>query len=205
VLLLAACQTGGVRLSERDHVLLETQPVIHVVHYETPAPGLKYYNKAPPVQASAIRHAAGSEPAAPLATAFARLLEKKENLRNLKIASQSLPRPVATSPDLLPAPFHNGLVLELWIERWSFEAIAGVPGQYTFSLDGRSRLARPADNRTLWSTGLCRVGGLQSRGYRIAAAELANTAKLRKLLNTARNECTRALLRDFNARLDRRD
>jgi len=197
-LLLTACSPAGVRLSDRDRTLLDTQPVIHVVYYETGAPQLKYFNKPPPSDAQAIRRTAGDDPASLVASSLARLIGKKENLRNLKIVPDALPRPVASRPSELRLAYRDGLVLETWVDRWSFEAIAGSPGQYLMALESRARLVHPAGGRMLWSTGQCRVHGAQNRSLRIAATDFANPTKLRKVLSAGRNDCARQLLRDFS-------
>jgi hypothetical protein len=197
-LLLGGCAATGVRLAEPDRAALRKQPAIHVLHYETPLPELKASNKSPPPSAADIRRTAGADPAALVAAQFARLMGKREKLKNLKVEPHHLPRPVAASALELKPKYARGLALELWVDRWAFEAVAGDPGRYGLRLDGRARLSRLDDGRVLWSTGQCRVGGHTSRDYAVAVADLTNTVRLRKLLATARNECARQLARDFD-------
>lgn len=193
--LLAAC--AGVRLSEADRAGLDEQPAIHVLHYETALPVVKASGKAAAPAAAEVRRAAGADPAALVAQSFARLIGRKEKLKNLRIESRHLPRPVAASAKAHQARFRRGLALELWVEDWAFEPVAGSPGRHGMRLDARARLARIDDGRVLWSNGHCRIGGGNARDTRLTTAELTQGAKLRKVLAAARDECTRQLTRDF--------
>jgi len=48
VLLVSACASPGVRLSDADRASLANQPAIQVLHYETPLPAIKAGSKNPP-------------------------------------------------------------------------------------------------------------------------------------------------------------
>lgn len=196
---LAAC-SHGVRLSDAERGNLGKEPVIHVLHYQTALPAIKSDGKTKLPTPQELRRAAGAEPAALIATNLSRLLGRKEKLHNLKPEAKHLPRPVAESALDHKPKYRRGLALELWVDHWSFEPVAGGPGQYAMQLVARTRLGRIEDGRPLWSTGVCRVGGANNRAYRLAAGHLDNALRLRKLLAAARNECARQLMRDFDAR-----
>lgn len=196
-MLLAAC-SHGVRLSEADRNALKRAPAIHVLHYETAPPDMKTHGQQPLPAAAELRRLSGADPAALVAASFSRLLGRKHKLHNLKIEARHLPRPVAKSPLDYKPKYRRGLALELWLDTWSFEAVADSPDQVGMRLDGRARLGRIDDGQVLWSTGRCRVGGGANRDFRLAAADLRNTVRLRKLLAEARNECARQLVRDFD-------
>lgn len=199
LLLPAGCGHDGVRLAASERNSLDEQPAIHVLHYATPLPVLKASNKTPPPRPETIRRAVGADPAALVAAGFSRLIGRRQKLRNLKLESQSLPRPVAGSALGHKPKYRRGLALELWLDTWAFEAVAGAPGQYGMRLAARARLSRLDDGQVLWSTGQCRVDGARGRDYRLAVADLDNAVKLRKLLAAARDECARQLARDFYA------
>lgn len=201
VLALGAC-SHGVRLSDPDRASLAGQPAIHVLHYETPLPRLKTLGKATLPTPAAIRRHAGADPADLIAQHFARLLGKKEKLGNLQVEARHLSPPVAKSASEYKGKYRRGLALDLWVDDWAFEAIAGEPGSYAMRLTARARLARIDDGRALWSTGRCSVGG--SRDLRLSGADLATGTKLRRLLNNARDECVRQLTRDFYSREETR-
>lgn len=196
---LAACG-HGVRLSDTERVKLRKEPVIHVLHYETALPAIKPDGRTKLPTPHQLRRAAGAEPAALIATNLSRLLGRKEKLHNLKLEARHLPRPVPDSALDHRPKYHRGLALELWVDRWSFEPVAGGPGQYAMQLGARTRLSRIEDGQPLWSTGECRVGGANNRDYRLAAGDLGHALRVRKLLAAARNECVRQLARDFDAR-----
>ena len=196
-LLFAGCATE-VPMTASDRLALKNQPVIHVVHYESPLPVMKSLGKAVLPPAESVRKTTGADPAALVATGLGRLLEKTEKLGNLRIESKRLARPVARHPHELQERFKNGLALELWVNQWGFEAVPGAPGQYGLRLDGQARLSNPREGRVLWSSAACRVSGIGNRSYRSTAGDLGNTVKLRKLLVAARNECARQLARHID-------
>jgi hypothetical protein len=198
--LLAACATE-VPLAPTDRVALK---VIHVVHYESPLPVMKSLGKVVLPAPESVRKTTGADPAALVATSFGRLLEKTEKLNNLRVEPKQLARPVARHPQDLHTHLGNGLALELWVNQWGFEAIPGVPGQFSLRLDGNARLSNPLDGRVLWSSAACRVNGMGNRSFRSTAGDLSSTVKLRKLLAAARNECARQLARDFDRTARRR-
>lgn len=202
-LLFAGCATS-VALTPSDRLALKNQPVIHVVHYESPLPVMKPLGKAVLPPAESVRKTTGADPAALVATGLGRLLEKTEKLGNLRIEPKRLARPVIRNPHELHEQFKNGLALELWVNQWGFEAVPGVPGQYSLRLDGQARLSNPREGRVLWSSAACRVSGMGNRSYRSTAGDLGNTVKLRKLLVAARNECARQLARHFDNFAQRR-
>lgn len=201
--LLAAC-SHGVRLSDAERGNLRREPAIYVLHYETALPAIKPDGKTKLPGPPELRRAAGAEPAALIATNLSRLLGKKEKLNNLQLEAKHLPRPVAKTALNHKPKYRRGLALELWVDTWSFEPVAGGPGQYTMQFDARARLSRIEDGQVLWSSGQCRVGGASSRDYRLPAADLDNTVRLRKLLASARNECVRQLARDFDTPPDKK-
>jgi|GEM_PF-2773481 len=200
-LLVSACATQGVRLTDADRASLARQPAIQVLHYETPLPEIKTGGKDPAPAAFDIRRHAAADPAALIAQGFSRLLGKKEKLRNLRLESRHLPRPVAKDVGLYRGQYRRGLVLELWVEEWSFSPLPTNTRTYLMTLGARGRLTRIEDGRVLWSTGRCSVGGstANNRELRLAGTELTGGTKLRKLLADARDECARQLIRDFSA------
>jgi hypothetical protein len=200
LLLVSACGTQGVRLSDTDRASLDNQPAIQVLHYSTPLPRIKAGNKSP-APADVRRHAA-ADPAALIAQSFSRLLGKRKRLKNLRVESQPLPLPVANETTRYREKYRRGLVLELWVEEWSFSPLPADTRTYWMTLSARSRLARVEDGRVLWSSGRCSLGGNNAgnRELRLAGAELTSGTRLRKLLVMARDECARQLMRDFDAR-----
>ena len=204
VLLFAGCATD-IPLTPGDRLALKSQPVIHVAHYESPLPVMKPLGKVVLPPAENVRKTTGADPAALVATGLGRLLEKTEKLGNLRIEPKRLARPLARNPHELREQFKSGLALELWVNHWGFEAVPGVPGQYSLRLDGQARLSNPQEGRVLWSSAACRVSGMGNRSFRSTADELGNTVKLRKLLVAARNECARQLARDFDGAAKRRN
>jgi hypothetical protein len=202
-LLLAGC-SHGVRLSDGDRAALRSEPVIHVLHYETALPTVKANGTEPAPSPAALRRVAGTDPAALIAASLSRLLGRTHKLKNLKVEPQHLPRPVAISAAEHRPKYRRGLALELWLDTWSFEAVAGSPAYVAMRSEGRARLSRIEDGRALWSTGRCRVDGTANRDYRIRVADLRNAAKLRKLLAAARHECARQLVRDFDTSPDKK-
>jgi hypothetical protein len=201
-LLVSACATQAVRLSDADRATLAGQPAIQVLHYETPLPEIRSGGKNPPPTAFAVRQHAAADPAALIAQSFSRLLGKKEKLKNLRVESRHLPRPVAKDASIYRDQYRRGLVLELWVEEWSFSPLPTDTRTYLMTLSARGRLARVEDGRVLWSSASCNVGGNGSnnREQRLVGTELTSGTKLRKLLAMARDECTRQLMRDFGTR-----
>jgi len=199
-LLVSACGTQGVRLSGADRASLAKQPAIQVLHYETPLPGIKNGSKIPPPSAYAIRKHAAADPAGLIAQSFSRLLGKKEKINSLHVESRHLPLPVATNAGIYREKYRHGLVLELWVDEWSFTPLPADSRIYLMTLNARSRLARVDDGRVLWSTGRCGMGGntASNRDMRLAGSDLTAGTRLRKLLAAARDECARQLLRDFS-------
>lgn len=201
-LLVSACATQSVRLSDTDRASLNNQPAIQVLHYETPLPEIKTGSKNPPPAAFDVRKHAAADPAALIAQSFGRLLGKKEKLKNLRDEPRHLPRPVASDASVYRKQYQHGAVLELWVEEWSFSPLPADTRTYLMTLNARSRLTRVDDGRVLWSSGRCNVGGssTNNRELRLAGIELTGGSKLRKLLAMARDECARQLMRDFDAR-----
>ena len=200
-LLVSGCGTQGVRLSDADRASLANQPAIQVLHYETPLPAIKAGSKNPPPAAFDVRKHAAADPAALIAQSFSRLLIKKEKVTSLHVESRQLPLPIAKDASIYQEKYRDGLVLELWVDEWSFRPLPADTKTYLMTLNARSRLARVEDGRVLWSTGRCSVGGSNgsNRDMRLAGTELTGGTKLRKLLAGARDECARQLLRDFDA------
>ncbi|HCU53233.1 MAG TPA: hypothetical protein DIC36_02770 [Gammaproteobacteria bacterium] len=197
-LLLAACATD-IPLTPTDRLALRHEPVIHIVHYESPLPVMKPIGKAVLPAPETVRKTTGADPAALVATGLGRLLEKTEKLDNLRVEPMHMARPVNRRPNEVHKHYTDGLALELWVTQWGFEGIPGVPGQYSLRLDGNARLSNPRDGRILWTSAACRVNGVGNRSFRSTAGDLANAAKLRKLLVAARNECARQLARDLDS------
>lgn len=194
--LLGAC-AQGVRPSDDERAQLAGQPAINVLHYETPLPRIKGGDSA----AAAVRRHAAADPAALIAQGFSRLFGKKEKLKNLRAEARAQPRPVANDANRFREKYRRGLVLELWVDEWSFAPLPADTKTYAMTLVARSRLSRVEDGRVLWSTGHCSVDGNSgNREQRLAGTELTSGTKLRKLLAAARDECARQLLRDFDTR-----
>lgn len=133
-----------------------------------------------------------------IAERLSRVIARKAGLKNLNLESRDQPRPIQNPADRYRAEKKNGLVLELWMDEWSFSEVAGKPGHAGMRFDARSRLTRVADGRILWSSGRCQVGGTPNRAYRISSTDLTKPARLRKLMADARNECVRQIARDFD-------
>jgi len=201
VLLVSACASPGVRLSDADRASLANQPAIQVLHYETPLPAIKAGSKNPPPAAFDVRKHAAADPAALIAQSFSRLLGKKVKVTKLQVDSRQLPQPVAKDASIYREKYRQGLVLELWVDEWSFSPLPADARFYLMTLNASSRLARVEDGRVLWSTGRCSVGGnnASNRDMRLAGTELTGGTKLRKLLAAARDECARQLMRNFDA------
>ena len=195
-LLLAGC-AHDVRLSDADRAQLDDAARIHVLPYETPLPRLKVAGRNPPPAPAEIRRHAAADPATLVAQGFVSLIAKKEKLRNLHLENRR-PRPVAKSATDYGKQHWRGLALDVWVDDWAFEELAGEPDHYSMRLTARARLARIDDGRVLWSTGRCSVGGT-SRELRLSKAELVRGMRLRKLLAYTREECARQLFRDFSA------
>jgi len=202
VLLISGCASQGVRLSDADRTSLASQPAIQVLHYETPLPEIKSGSKNPPPAAIDVRQHAATDPAVLIAQGFSRLLGKKEKVNSLHVESRHLPRPVAKDASSYREQYRHGLVLELWVDDWSFSPLPADTKIYLMTLTARSRLARVEDGRVLWSTGRCGVGGntASNRDMRLAESDFTAGTRLRKLLAAARDECVRQLLRDFSLR-----
>jgi hypothetical protein len=202
VLLVSACASQGVRLSDADRASLANQPAIQVLHYETPLPAIKTGGKNPPPAAFDVRKHAAADPAALIAQGFSRLLGKKMKVKNLRVDPRHLPLPVAKDASRYREKYRHGLVLELWVDEWSFSPLPADTRIYLMTLSARSRLAHVEDGRVLWSTGRCGVGGnnASNRDLRLTGTDLTGGTKLRKLLAMARDECARQLMRDFDVR-----
>ena len=190
------------RLPDADRAQLHKQPAIQVLHYETPLPGINNGGKNSPPAAFEIRKHAAADPAALIAQSFSRLLGKKEKLKNLHVEQRHLPQPVAKDASFHREQYRRGLILELWVDEWSFSPWPADTKTYLMTLTARSRLARADDGRVFWSTGRCSVGGnnASNRDMRLAGTDLAGGTRLRKLLAAARDECARQLMRDFEVR-----
>jgi hypothetical protein len=202
LMLICACAPQGVRLSDSERANLDKQPAIYVLHYQSPAPVILTGGKNPPPTATEVRKHAAADPAALIAQSFSRLLGKKEKLKNLHVEARHLPLPVAADTRPFREQYRHGLVLELWVEEWSFSPLPADTKTYLMTLNLRSRLARVDDGQVLWSTGRCSVGGNNAgnRDMRLTRTELTSGTRLRKLLATARDECARQLLRDLDNR-----
>jgi hypothetical protein len=204
LLLVSACVSPGVRLSDADRASLSNQPAIQVVHYETPLPAIKADGKNPPPAATKVRKHAAADPAALIAQSFSRLLGKKDKLKNLRVESRPLPPPVTKDMGRYREKYKHGLVLELWVDEWKFNPLPADTKIYQMTLSVRSRLMRVEDGRVLWSTGRCSLGNgstsANNRDLRLASTDLTAGTKLRKTLALARDECARKLMRDFDVR-----
>lgn len=197
VLLLAGCAHKGVPLRDDVRARLAMEPVIHVLHYPAPAPVVKASGKAAVPTPAAVQRGVNGDPAAQLAQGLARLLGKKQRLRNLQVEKRPLPLPVAKDVSVHKGQFRRGLALETWVEGWSLVP-ARSNGDYVMTLRARSRLARIDDGQVLWLSRVCQVGN-DSHNTRLAARDLTNASRVRRAANAARDECVRQLARDFYA------
>lgn len=195
-LLLAGC-AHNVPLREDVRAQLVKEPVIHVLHYPAPAPTVKAIGKAAVPTPAAVQRSVDSDPAAQLAQGLARLLGKKQRLRNLQVEKRPLPLPVAKDASVHKEQFRRGLALEIWVEGWSL-APARSGGDYVMTLQARARLARIDDGQVLWLSRACQVGN-DSHDTRLAARDLTHASRVRRAAGAARDECVRQLARDFYA------
>jgi hypothetical protein len=200
-LLVAGC-AHGVRLSDADRAQLNSAPRIHVLPYETPLPRLKLAGERAPPTPTEIRRHAAADPATLVARSFAFLLGKKERLKNLRLETHRPPPRVKSAADYSKDHW-RGLALDLWVEDWTFEELAGEPDRFNMRLTARARLARIDDGRVLWSTGRCSLGG-NGQELHLSKAELTRGTRLRKLLTYTREECARQLIRDFSVAEEQR-
>jgi hypothetical protein len=198
LLLAAGCAHRNVPLDAGDRAQLAREPVVHVLHYPSPAPVVKAAGKAAVPTPVAVERSAGGDPAGQMAQGLARLIGKKQRLRNLKVEKQPLPRPVVEDVSRHKARFRHGLALETWVDDWSLEPARNGSGDYLVTLQGRARLARIDDGRVLWLSKTCRVGN-DSHNTRVTARDLTNATRVRRAALAARDECVRQLARDFFA------
>lgn len=197
LLLLAGC-ARHVPLTDSDRARLAKEPVIHAAHYPAPEPVVKAIGKTSvPTPATLAGHA-GTDPAAQLSQGLARLIGKKQRLRNLQVEKRALTPPLARDATIHQARFRRGLVLETWVEGWSFAPAKGGTGDYLLSLRAHSRLARIDDGQVLWLSRGCRVGN-DSHNTRLTARDLNNANRVQRATAAARDECVRQLARDFFA------
>lgn len=200
--LLCACATPGIRLSDSERADLKNQPAISVLHYQTPLPTVQAGGRTAPPSAAAVRKHAGVDPALLIAQGFSRMLGKRDKLKNLQVETRYLNLPVADNARSFRTLYPHGLVLELWVDDWTFNPLPADSRTWLMTLGLQSRLSRIDDGQILWSTGRCAVGGhtAKNRDWRLAQAELTSGARLRKLLAMARDECARQLMRDLESR-----
>lgn len=198
-LLLPACGTSGKRLNDAERANLGKASAIHVFYYDTPLPQLRSADKNAPTPA-AVRKSLAADPAAQVASQFARALARQEKLRNVQ-NPQALTRPVVNNPREFRDKLQDGLVLELWTDDWTIGPVANNPKSYALTLAMQSRLSRVKDGRRLWTAEGCRVNG--SRDHKLTLPDLTQGTRLRKALTAARDECAQQLLRDFTRRPDR--
>ncbi len=194
--LLAGC-AHNVPLRDDVRTRLAKEPVIHVLHYPSPAPMVKAIGKSAVPTPAAVQRSVGSDPAAQLAQGLARLLAKKQRLRNLQVEKRPLPPPVAKDASVHKGQLRRGLALETWVEGWSLVP-AKSGGNYVMTLRARTRLARIDDGQVLWLSRPCQVGN-DSHNTRVAARDLTNAGRVRRAAGAARDECVRQLARDFYA------
>ena len=195
-LLLAGC-ARNVPLPDDVRTRLAKEPVIHVLHYPSPAPTVKAIGKTAVPTPAALQRSVNSDPAAQVAQGLARLLGKKQRLRNLQVEKRPLPPPVAKDVSAHKEQFRRGLALETWVEDWSLVP-ARSGGDYVMTLRARTRLARIDDGQVLWLSRACQVGN-DSHNTRLAARDLTNASRVRRAAGAARDECVRQLARDFYA------
>ena len=193
-LLLAGC-AHNVPLTDDVRTRLAKEPVIHVLHYPSPAPTVKAIGESAVPTLAAVQRSAGNDPAGQVAQGLARLIGKKQRLRNLQVEKRPLPPPVAKDAAVHKEQFRRGLALETWVEDWSL-APARSGGDYVMTLRARSRLARIDDGQVLWLSKTCQVGN-DSHNTRVAARDLSNASRVRRAAGAARDECVRQLARDF--------
>ena len=196
-LLLAGCAHKSVPLPDDVRARLAKEPVIHVLHYPSPAPTVKAIGKSAVPTPAAVQRSAGSDPAGQVAQGLARLIGKKQRLRNLQVEKRPLPLPVAKDVSVHKGQFRRGLALETWVEDWSLVP-ARSGGDYVVTLRARTRLARIDDGQVLWLSRACQVGN-DSHNTRLAARDLTNASRVRRAAGAARDECVRQLARDFYA------
>ena len=195
-LVLAGCSTGNKRLNDAERTNLGKASAIHVLHYDTPLPQLRSPEKNAPAPA-AIRKTVAADPAAQIASQFARALARQEKLRNVQ-TPQALHRPVAQNAREFRDKLRDGLALEVWVDDWLISPVPGDTKSYALSLTSHARLSRVTDGKQLWRAEACRANGMRSN--KLALADLTQGARLRKALTAARDECAHQLLRDFAQR-----
>lgn len=196
---LLATATGcghGPRLADAERAKLPAVSAIHVLHYDTPLPELRSPEKSAPT-AAAIRRTVAADPAAQVTALFVRLLARQEKLRNLQ-TPQPITRPVATNAREFRSKLNDGLVLELWVDDWTFSPAPADAKSYVMHLTARARLSRLTDGKILWQAEGCRVAS--GRDPKLTLTDLTQGTRLRKALTSARDECAHQLLRDFSQR-----
>ena len=194
-MLLAGC-THDIPLHDSDRARLGKEPVIHVVHYRAPEPVVKTNPKTSAPTPAALQGSVGSDLAGQLSRGLARLIGKKQRLRNLRMEKETLPLPVARDAAAHQTRFRRGMVLETWVQGWSLEPARDTAGSYVLTLRARSRLTRIEGGQVLWLSRTCQVG-TDSHNTRVPAGEIGKTHRLRKAADAARDECVRQLARDF--------
>ena len=199
MLLSSGCISSGKRLKDADRAALGKASAVHVFYYDSPLPQLRSAEKNAPTPAD-VRKSIAADPAAQVASQFARALARQEKLRNVQSA-QPLARPVVENPRVFRDKLQDGLVVELWTEDWTIGPAPGDAKSYALTLKMQARLSRVQDGKRLWTAEGCQTNN--AREQKLALADLTQGTRLRKALTSARDECAHQLLRDFSQRPDR--
>jgi hypothetical protein len=213
VALLPACATKRVYLNDSERAALRREP-IHVLHYASPLPEVhppavkRHYARVnlhdAPTGAEIQSNLGAYDPTLEVTRRFANVLGKQAGLRNLRIERNPRPLPVAKEMGPYREQFKNGALLEVWIERWSFNYLPVDWKTYGITLGAKARLTRVVDGRVLWNGGDCAYGG-SGAGYddRLVLADLKTSenrkvqAKIKQTVARIADECARQLLQDY--------
>ncbi len=213
--MLAACAPNRIYLSDSDRAGLRNAPAIHVVRYHTPAPEVRTPSAGHPADGSGlpavpsgpeIQQDLGSfDPTQEISQRFINSLSRKAGLGNMRLAREATPLPVVADPGIYRDKTRNGLVLEIWVQRWGFHQHPTDIRTYSITLDAGTRLTRTADGRVLWNAGHCSYAGNNPRADRIVLAEMRSNdsrklqARIKQTVARIADECARQLLQGYLA------
>lgn len=215
--LLNGCATKKHYLNDTDRAGLRSQPTIAVVHYATPLPEVQApkAHVAPhtniklhdtPTGAEIQSNLGSYDPTVEVAQRFSTALARSAGLKNLRMEHEAAALPPVKDPKALQGRYKNGVVMEIWIERWGFHYVPVDWKTYTLTLSAKARLTRVADGQVLWNTGDCHYAGTGNNyNDRIVLADLKSSesrktqAKFKQVMGQIADGCAQQLLQDYAA------